>query len=358
MIRPRDEVRAVAAAEHGGRHGFAGAPATELLDFSVCLNAHGPAPTVVDAIRTAPVDEYPDPRSIDARSALARAYDTPLSSIAIGAGSAELIHAVCFAYLRPGDVALVVEPAFSEYRRAASLCGAHVVGIAIGAGDDLLQPIHRAVQRLRPRIVFAAAPTNPTGIAITRDALAALADSCHSADSLLVLDQAYDAFTANPLGSPALRHHANVLHLRSLTKEHALAGVRVATGIATARIINDIEAVRAPWSASTAAQAAAVEVTSDDARRHARGSIACLRAERQRIATALASSGIVSNPSDTHFMLIACPMATALRDRLIAEHNILVRDCTSFGLRRHIRVAARLPHENDALISALRRTLT
>jgi len=57
-------------------------------------------------------------------------------------------------------------------------------------------------------------------------------------------------------------------------------------------------------------------------------------------------------------MLIASPMATPLRDRLIAEHNILVRDSTSFGLKRHIRIAARLPHENDALIHALRRTLT
>jgi histidinol-phosphate aminotransferase len=358
VIRPRDEVRAVAAAEHGGRHGFAGAPATELLDFSVCLNAHGPAPSVVDAIRAAPVDEYPDPRSLDARNALARASDTPLSSIALGAGSAELIHAVCFAYLRPGDVALVAEPAFGEYRRAASLCGAHVVGIAIGADDDLLQPIHRAVERLRPRVVFVASPINPTGIANTRDALAALADSCHAVNSLLVLDQAYDAFAANPLGTPALRDQTNVLHLRSLTKQYALAGVRVAAGIGAERTIHDIEAVRTPWSASTAAQAAAIAVTSEDARRHARDSIACLRAERQRVATALASSGIVSGPSETHFMLIECPMATPLRDRLIAEHNILVRDCTSFGLKRHIRIAARLPHENDALIHGLLRTLT
>lgn len=357
MISARDEVRAAAAAEHGGRHGFGGATATELLDFSVCLNAHGPAPSVVEAIRASRVDEYPDSRSIAARTALARTWDVEPRHVVVGAGSAELIHAVCFAYLRPGDIALIVEPAFGEYRRAASLCGAHVIGITVADDDNPLLPVSVAIERLRPRVVFAASPMNPTGVALSPGAVSNLAGGCEAVDALLVLDQAYDAFAAKPFGTPALRDRMNVLHLRSLTKEHALAGVRVAAGVGPERIVDDVEAVRAPWATSTAAQAAAVAVSADDARRHALHSIACLRDERQRIATALASSGIVAAPSDTHFMLVACPMATMLRDRLVAEHDVLVRDCTSFGLRRHIRVAARLPHDNDALIHALRQTL-
>jgi histidinol-phosphate/aromatic aminotransferase/cobyric acid decarboxylase-like protein len=57
-------------------------------------------------------------------------------------------------------------------------------------------------------------------------------------------------------------------------------------------------------------------------------------------------------------MLIGCPCAADLRDHLASAHGILVRDCTSFGLPGHVRIAARVPSENDRLIHALRQALS
>lgn len=353
MIEPRPEVRVMPIAEHGGRRALGGR-GERLIDFSVCLNAYGPAPAVVDAIRSASVDEYPDPRATVAREAFAHSWSLSPSSVVIGAGAAELIQAVSFAYLRAGDTALVVEPSFGEYRRAAALCGAQVAGVPLVAGDDPLTLVRAAIDVHRPRLVFLASPVNPSGVALTRDELSCVADACASVGSLLVLDQAYDAFAATPLGTPALAGHSHVLHLRSLTKEHALAGVRVAVGVGPAEVVADVEAVRVPWTTSTAALAGAIATLGDDARRHAAESIASLRAARARIETALQTSGIRTHPSQTHYLLVACPNATMVRDTLIAKRGILVRDCTSFGLPGHVRVAARLPRENDALIHALR----
>ena len=46
-----------------------------------------------------------------------------------------------------------------------------------------------------------------------------------------------------------------------------------------------------------------------------------------------------------------------MREQLLAESGLLVRDCTSFGLPGWIRIAARTPPENDVLLAALQRML-
>ena len=353
MIAPRNEVRATLTAEHGGR----GDGDRNVLDFSVCLNAFGPAPSVLEAIRSSPIHEYPNARSTDARRVVARAWEVPAEQVAITAGSAEAIQAVCFAYVRRGDLVVIGEPAFGEYRRAATLCGATAVGVRGELGDESLDALRTAVLRDRPRLVFVASPASPSGMSLSREALLRVADACRAVDALLVLDQAYDAFSAAPLGTPALRGHENVLHLRSLTKEHALAGLRVAAAAGPASIVADLEAVRVPWATSTAAQAATIAAFGDGAEAHVRDTVARLRHERARIARALADKGHVAAPTDTHYMLVPCADAAALRERLAADHCILVRDCSSFGLPRHVRVAARRPDENDRLIGALHQTL-
>ena len=229
MIEARPEVLHSPAPFHGGRNAHVSADVASLLDFSTCLNAFGPAHVVRQAIRDAVVDEYPDPSSRAARTAAADAWRRPVDEIAFGAGAAELIHAACFAYLRPGDHVVIERPAFAEYERAAILCGAVIDEVA-GNEGAMPEPdaIAKTIRSVRPRLAFVCSPSNPLGAARSLDQLCVIADACADAGTLLVLDQAYDAFAAEPLGTPALPSHPAVLHVRSLTKEHALAGVRVA----------------------------------------------------------------------------------------------------------------------------------
>ena len=359
MITPRDEVIRAGLGEHGGRLALAGASgddATIVHDFSVCLNAFGPADGVRRAVAESAVEEYPDPRSRAARRAASARWGRPIEEIMLGAGAAELIYAVCGAYLRPHDTVVVATPAFGDYARATQLCGATVRTIA--AGDDDLNEVMASVLQIRPRLLFVATPMNPTGATFGVETVARLADACRRCDTLLVLDQAYDAFTAQPLGTPALPGHPNVLHLRSLTKEHALAGVRVAFGVGPASVVDAIERARVPWAASTAAQAAAIAALTDEALRHVARTARELRGEAVRITAALDAQGMETRHHDTHYLLVRCADARATRQRLLDSASILVRDCTSFGLPEWIRVAARTPWENDLLIEALCRLHT
>jgi histidinol-phosphate/aromatic aminotransferase/cobyric acid decarboxylase-like protein len=303
--------------------------------FAVCINAYGPAPIIRDAIRAASIDDYPDRHCVAAREAAAARWGRPVTEIACGAGSAELIQAVALACVRPGDRVVITKPAFSEYGRAVLLAGARVSR----PRDSLVS----AIRHHRPRLAFVANPTSPAGTAISRTVLRDVADACAECDTLLVLDQAYDAFMSEPLGTPALPGHPAVLHLRSLTKDHALAGVRVGFAIGPAPVIAAIERVRVPWAVSAAAQAAARAAMTDEANAYVCRTIAQLRASAAAFWSWCDATGIARTPSDTHYGL--------LRARAT---GIEVRDCTSFGLPGWIRVAVRTEPEN----AALRRGLT
>lgn len=355
MIRPRPEVAATPLAVHGGPAGAADESAPVRIDFSVSLNAFGPARAVLEAVRAAPVDVYPDPEALAPRRAAARRWERPLDEVAFGAGAAELVHAACQAFLRPGDTALVPSPTFGEYARAASLAGARVLsGIAAPPAYALdADAIAAAVVRHRPRMAFLCVPNNPTGQPLSRDEVRRVADACALADTLLVLDQSYDAFLAEPLGTPALPGHPAVLHLRSITKDHALAGVRAAFAVGPAPLAAALARVRPPWTASTAAQAAAVAALSDAGEDHLRETIPALRQERERLDAAFARLRFPTVRSGTHFVLAAVGDAARLAARLREGHGIRVRDCASFGLPGHLRVAARTPAENQLLVRAL-----
>lgn len=347
MPRPRRVVSQVPAAIHGGRAALHD-DARRLVDFSVCLNAHGPATVVRDAIAACAVDEYPDPISLGARAAVAARYRRPIAEIMLGAGSAELIQAVCLAYVEPQDTVLVATPCFGEYARAAGLCGARVQEAP--TVDELLAHIANG-----PKMVFVASPSSPVGQQLPLNTLRLIADACEAVDALLVLDQAYDGFTAAPQGTPALPGHSHVLHLRSLTKDHALANVRVAFGVGTPEVIRALEAVRTPWAVSGAAQAAAMATLTPEAESHARTTTATLREEAVRMRAAIERIGFSVTPSDTHYFLVHCGDAARARQWLLEHAALLVRDATSFGLPTQVRVAARLAEDNDRLIEAFTR---
>jgi histidinol-phosphate/aromatic aminotransferase/cobyric acid decarboxylase-like protein len=354
-ITPRSAVADTPLAFHGGRAALPDRN-TARYDFSACLNAFGAAGIVRRAIERAPIEEYPDPKCRAPREAAASQWDVPVEQIAFAPGAAELIHAACDAYLNPGDAVVIVTPAFGEYERAARLRGALVHFVWCGTspvGSDRVSSIRTEIERVRPRLVFLCAPMTPTGYSIAQSDVRAIAEACDAIGSLLILDQAYDAFAESPLGTPALREHPATLHLRSLTKDYALAGVRVAYAIGPTHVMEALARVRVPWSASSASQAAAIATFTPGASAHVARTIGILRGEAVRLQAECEDLGFATSASTTHYFILRVANASAVRKSLLESAAICVRDCTSFGLPEYIRVAARTIPENDALLRAL-----
>ncbi len=357
--RTRPALARLAPATHGGPTSEVGHQATR-IDFSSSVNAYGPAPIVVAAARAAPLDAYPDPTARGAREAAAARWSRPIEEILFGAGTAELIYATAFALIRPGDTVLIPRPAFAEYGRATLLAGGQPCRPArvpvTASGPTIASEFIRAVYTYRPSVAFLATPTNPIGTALTHADISRVAEACALTGTLLVLDQAYDAFAAEPLGVPALGGHPAVVHLASMTKDHALAGVRVGFAIGPVSVVAAIDRVRPPWSTSAIAQAAAIAALSDSAAAHVAATVPRLRASAALLRACCAQHGLPVAPSATHYMAIDVTViggAVRGRARLRAELGLGVRDCTSFGLPRHIRVAARTDAETQVLADAL-----
>lgn len=367
-LSARPVLLSLADAGHGGANASDQSGPPIRADFSTSVNAYGPAPSVLAAIRDsidiARVSAYPDPSSSVARAALAKRTDLSLEQVAVGAGATELILAITQAFLRVGDRVLVPHHAFAEYERATVLSGGSVIhpssdpeeeagaslGMTIGA---LTERYVRTVTTRTPRIAFLCTPESPSGRAWPIEDVRAIADACDEAGTLFVLDQSFDRFTRAPLGTPALRAHPSTLHLRSLTKDHALAGVRVGYVVGPSKVIAAVERARMPWMFSAPAQAAAVATCAPDAIAHVDDTTARLRNAAVEIDAGARRVGITSVASDTHYLLLDVGDARAFAGALRNRYAIKVRDCSSFGLPSHIRVAVRTPGDNQLLMTAL-----
>ncbi len=145
-----------------------------------------------------------------------------------------------------------------------------------------------------------------------------------------------------------------MLLLRSLTKDHALAGLRLGYAVGSPEVIQRLAAQLPSWNVNALAQAAGCAALAD--RDHVRTTLTWLAEERHMFFQALSQLGCRVVPSRTHFCLLEVGDAVRVRQDLLTR-KILVRDCSSFGLPRFIRVATRPARDWQQLIQALQEVL-
>jgi histidinol-phosphate aminotransferase len=164
-------------------------------------------------------------------------------------------------------------------------------------------------------------------------------------ERLVVLDEAYAAFMAERWSSEALlARHRNLVILRSLTKDHALPGLRLGYLLARSEVARAVEAVRPPWSVNAGALRAGLATLEPDARTHVVRAQALVAQSRDLLTQRLTSVGYAVRPSSANFVLVDVGAAVDFR-RALLPHGVVVRDCTSFGLPEHVRIACRLPEQ-------------
>jgi histidinol-phosphate/aromatic aminotransferase/cobyric acid decarboxylase-like protein len=308
---------------HGGALANGVDPA-KVVDFSVNLNPYGPCEPVLRAARAAELAHYPDMHAREARRAWAEALACDPSELAVGHGAADLLWAIARAFA--GKRVKLFEPTFSEFRIAALAAGAELCDV-------------------EPDCVYLCSPNNPTGEYTTTEQIRALASA--SPRTAWVIDQSF--LGLSPHASDALaRLPANVIRVRSLTKEFACPGLRIGWCRAQPAWIERIEAQRPSWATSSPALAALVASAREGD--FVRASFERMRLDRDATRTLLQARGYDVMPSETTYQLVEVGDARAFTARLVA-HGVLVRDCSSFGLPRHVRVAA-LPVAQRAVLAA------
>ena len=357
-LLPRPEVLAAPLAYHGALD-YAelerwGLSPEQVLDFSVNSNPYGPSPAVREALRTVPLERYPDRETLALRRALADHLSVAPDRIVAGNGAAELIWLVALAFLRPEERVLVLGPTFGEYARAAALMGAQVENCTARSERDFavdLDDVTQGLRRVQPRLAFLCNPNNPTGTLIPLETIAAWTQA--HPQTLFVVDEAYLAFAATARSALTIGAD-NILVLRSMTKDYALAGLRLGYAVGHAEVIAALARVRPPWSVNSMAQAAGVAALADE--EHLRRSLGKLARAKEPLLAGLRTLGLTPLPSAVHFFLLPVGDGAAFRHALL-RRKVLVRDCASFGLPGHVRIATRRPEENTRLLAAIQEVI-
>jgi histidinol-phosphate aminotransferase len=352
---PRREVIDLPAAVHGslnfGELQGLGLRPEEVLDFSANINPYAPSCAVHEALAGVPLGQYPDRECLELIATLAEFLGVAPERVLAGNGVSELIWLAALAFVHQGSQVLILGPTFCEYARAAGLMGACVsTWQAQEETGFVFEPAEIAgcLESLRPQVVFLCNPNNPTGASLPAEVIAVWARQY--VRTLFVVDEAYLPF-APGLASALAFAGENVLVLRSMTKDFGLAGLRLGYAVSDERVVALLRRVQPPWSVNALAQAAGVAALGDPTYRQR--SLERLAWAKQELATGLARLGLPPVASAAHFFLVRVGDGGAFRQALL-RRGVLVRDCASFGLPAHVRIAARRPEENERLLGTVR----
>lgn len=310
----------------------------DVLDFSVNTNPLGPAVSVLRAVRETDWSRYPGDDEQPLRRRLAERAGVTTEQVVLGNGSAELMWLIALACLRQGDRVGTLGPTFGEYARAARVVGAEPV--------DLQNPDPGC----RLRALFVCNPNNPTGEyrAMAQIERILRADP----ECLLVLDEAYASFVDERWRSETLLADGNLIILRSMTKDHALPGLRLGYLLAAPQVASAIERVRPPWSVNAGALRAGLAALEPVAEEHVERARSIVADCRRLLIDGLTRSGFEVEPSQANFVLVHVGDGARFR-RALLPYRMVVRDCTSFGLPDCVRIACRLPEDCERLLESI-----
>ena len=328
-------------------------------------NPLGPSPKALALLRKKILDlhRYPDASAFHLKQALADQLRLPANEIIIGNGSNEVIDMLIRAYCVPGDSIVTSKAAFLAYRICAQIQGVATLETALT--EDLrtdLKDMAAAVwQNERVKMVFIANPNNPTGTYnTTAEMKAFLKEMAKIRDGsvLVVLDYAYwEYVTAKDLPDPMLlmKEYPNMMVLRTFSKIHGLAGLRVGYGIAPREIVGNVEKVRQPFNLNSPALAAAVESLKDVA--HQRRSRKVNDDGMRFWTKELDRMGIPYWPSQGNFLLIDCSKGLGKRGGDVYENclrrGVIFRPVSNYGLMHALRISIGTKAENEIAIRAL-----
>lgn len=333
----------------------------DLIVFSSNINPYGPPPAVVEALRQAcraeTIARYPDRLSLDLRDGLAHLHGITPAHILVGNGTADILWLIGLQFLRGRRVA-ILGPTFGEYANAARIMGATVLDIPLPGwmhGDGQFLPAATtpddtaaALAAAAPDAVFLCNPNNPDGQFLSPDTVARLCAAAPAA--LWIVDEAYADFMDTPSSAIHDQPAATTLVLRSMTKDFALGGLRLGYVVGAPTLIEPLQTMQPPWNVNAFAHVAGQACLHQldwrrESLRQLRADCAALREEMQAL-------GFAPQPTTVAYFLVPVTDAAALRGALLAQ-RLVIRDCTSFGLPRHVRIAARAPQDNRRLLDAL-----
>lgn len=322
-------------------------PRTRMVKLNANENPYPPSPRVLAALTTLTADAarlYPDATAQPVREIAAQVFAVAPDEVVVGNGSDDVLTMIVRTFLGPGDHIVVTDPTYTLYQTIAAMQGAVIDSYPL---DDAYQ-LTPAFFAAQARVTFLASPNAQTGTLFDSESIARL---CAQRDGVVVVDEAYAPF-AGASCLALLQRHANLIVLRTLSKSHSMAGLRVGFGLARRETIAALMKVKDSYNVNAASQAAAIAALQDSA--YTQAVVAKIVATRAWFAAALRERGWRVTPSAANFVLAVPPRGTARALMAALEsRGYLVRHFATPRLQAALRFSIGTDEQMRGLVQAL-----
>ena len=294
-------------------------------------------------------NRYPDPRQIQLKGLISTLKGMPVKNIFIGNGSDEAID-LCFrVFCRPGvDNAVSIAPTYGMYKVAADINDIQMREVPLSEGFELPVDGLLAACDQQTKLMFICSPNNPTGNAFPVSEILTLAERF---DGMLVVDEAYIDFSSQESMLRHISEYPNLIVLQTLSKAYGMAALRLGLAFGDERTMAMFANVKYPYNISLASMEKAMTLL----RRDVSAEVECIKAERARMAEALADLPRVRKvwPSDANFLLVEVDDARGMYSELL-DKQVIVRDRSKVsGCAGCLRITVGTEAENDKVLAVI-----
>src|SRR6266403_2977194 len=318
-------------------------------------NPLGPSPKAIRATRAAAENAhlYPDGGGFYLCKAIAARLGLAPENIISGNGSNEVIEFLGHAFLNLDDDVITSEYAFIVYKLIATSFGAQTIETP---SPDFQQNLDAMLDAITPktRLIFVPNPNNPTGTLISQRMIDRFMSRVPE-NIIVVFDEAYFEFLDNPPDTLRfVREGRNVMVLRTFSKIHGLAGLRIGYAIARPDVIDVRHRTRQPFNVNSIAQAGAIAALEDDA--HLRETKRVIDEGRACLQEQFAEMKLPFVPGVANFVMVNVGDGCAVFEQLL-RRKIIVRPLKGYGLPEWVRISVGSMEQNKKLVAALRELL-
>ncbi len=327
-------------------------------------NPFGPSPKAVKAMQAVLAESnfYPDNDATELRQKLAEQHNVQPEQIVPTAGSTALLGIIARTLLSPGLNAVTSERSFIVYPIATQAAGGQLIRVPMRDDGFDLNAIADAIDQ-HTRIIYISNPNNPTGTLLPPQELDRFLDDVPE-HVIVILDEAYYDFAHHFAINRGMDYSRaldyvnqgrKVVVLRTFSKAHGLAGLRVGYGIGPTELMSYFARMRTTFSVSIVAQAAALAALGDEV--HTQRTLENNAEQAERLIATITELGYHPVPTWANF--VYCELgddAAAVAKRLQGE-GVIVRPLGPWGAPTAIRITIGTPEQNDVFLKAFKKVM-
>ena len=291
--------------------------------------------------------------------------DVGADDVVVTAGGGHALFAVCRALTDPGDVVLVPDPGWPNYRTIAALCWVEAIGYPL-LPEERFAPDLEQVDRLLSgtpgvKLMVVNSPGNPTGAVWSEETLGRVVELCSRHDVYLVSDECYEAivFEGRHVSPASLDDSGRTVSVFTVSKTYAMTGWRVGYVTGSAEVVEAVGKVvenSVSCAAAVSQKAAEAAIAGDQV--PVQRMVAEYRRRRDRASVRLEEAGLRAvTPRGAFYVMVEVPTddTVAFAKDLVSAEGVTVAPGEAFGPRGAGMVRLSLASDPETIDEGIRR---